>query len=439
MRHSWIASGVGLAVLCAALGVASATSQPPPSVPGVDTASIVANQSVTDNWPTYGLDYASTRYSVLDEINAQNVGKLGLAWTFDLGSTHHGVEATPLVIGGVMYVSAPWNIVYAIDAATGEKIWSYNPHVPKKTSIKGCCDVINRGVAAYQGKIFEATLDGRLIALDAATGKLVWSVHTVPKDSNYTISGAPLVAQGKVIIGNAGAEYAGVRGYVSAYDATTGKLDWRWYTVPGDSAHKPENAAMAAAVQTWDPKTRYRLKGGGGTVWNDFSYDPKLNLLYFGTGNPVPWNRAFRGGKAWKDLYTDSIVALNLTTGKYVWSYQTTPADASDYDADQDLVLADLKLAGKRVPVIMQANKNGFFFVLDRRDGHFISAHAFIPQNWAHGYDKAGRPIETPVLGSRKPFASVPGPVGGHNWQSMSFSPQTGLVYIPAHHVPLTL
>lgn len=438
-----VVTGVGAALLglvvAQSAGAAPTADQIAKATAAVDTQAVIANAATTQNWLAYGLDYASTRFSRLKQIDAANVSRLGLVWSFDLGSTHHGVEATPIVVQGVMYVTAPWNIVYALDAQTGEKIWSYDPKVPRTIGYKGCCDVVNRGVVVYKGKVYEATYDGRLIALDAATGKPVWSTRTVPADGNYTITGAPLVAHGKVVIGNGGAEYFGVRGSVSAYDAETGKLDWRWYTVPGDPAHKPENAAMAQALKTWDPKTKYWLKGGGGTVWNTFSYDPKLGLLYFGTGNANPWNRADRGGAAWHNLYTASVVALDLKTGKYAWSYQTTIADPSDYDADQDWLLADLKIGGKEVPVVMNANKNGYFFVLDRRTGKFISAQNFVPVNWAKGYTREGKPIETDLFASGKPFDSVPGPGGGHNWQSMSYSPQTGLVYIPAQHIPFTL
>ncbi|MDX1802423.1 MAG: PQQ-binding-like beta-propeller repeat protein, partial [Marinobacter sp.] len=304
----------------------------------------------------------------------------------------------------------------------------------------GCCDVVNRGVAVYQGKVYEATFDGRLIALDAATGKLVWSTDTLPEGNhNYTITSAPLAANGKVIIGNGGAEYFGARGYVSAYDAQTGKLDWRWHTVPGDPDKPYENAAMKKAAKTWDPKTKYWKQGGGGTVWQSFSYDPKLDLLYFGTGNADPWDPNSRGGPEHDSLYTASIVALKLSTGKYVWHYQTTPADMSDYDTDQDLALTTLKIDGKNVPVIMNANKNGFFFVLDRRNGKFISADNFTPANWATGYTKDGKPILTGLGQSGKPFETIPGPYGAHNWQAASYSPETGLAYIPAQLIPLVM
>ncbi|HEU0198281.1 MAG TPA: PQQ-dependent dehydrogenase, methanol/ethanol family [Nevskiaceae bacterium] len=423
------------------VGAVAVAAEPPNAVAGVDTQSIVTNAATTTNWPSYGLDYASTRFSALKQVDDGNVGKLGLAWTFDLKSTHHGVESTPIVVNGVMYVTTGWNVVYALNAVTGQQLWSYDPHTPRSVAIQLCCDAVNRGVAVYQGRVYEGTLDGRLIALDAATGKLDWSADTTEMKKHYTITGAPLAVDGKVIIGNGGAEYEGVRGYVSAYNAKTGKLDWRWYTVPGNPANKPENAAMAAARKTWDPKTKYWEKGGGGTVWNAFAYDPKLGLLYFGTGNAVPWSRQARGGKTFSSKYTTSIVALKLATGKYVWSYQPVIADPSDYDTTQALVLADLKIKGKSVPVIMQGEKDGFFYVLNRRTGRFISANNFVPQNWAKGYTKDGKPIETGIFNTPagKAFPSLPGPFGGMNWQTMSFSPHTGLAYLPAQLVPTTM
>ncbi len=429
-----------LAASCNANETASAGGAQVAASAAIDTAAISANSPASSNWLTYGGSYNSNHFSALKKIDTSNVDKLGLAWTYDLNTTHHGVESIPVVVDGVMYVTAPWNAVHALDATTGEQIWSYDPRVPRSVARKGCCDVVNRGVAVYQGKVFEATFDGRLIALDAATGKLVWSTDTLPDGNhNYTITGAPLAANGKVIIGNGGAEYFGARGYVSAYDAQTGELDWRWHTVPGDPDKPYENAAMEKAAKTWDPKTKYWKQGGGGTVWQSFSYDPKLDLLYFGTGNADPWDPNSRGGPKYDSLYTASIVALKLSTGKYVWHYQTTPADMSDYDSDQDLALTSLKIDGESVPVIMNANKNGFFFVLDRRNGKFISAENFTPANWATGYTKEGKPILTGLGQSGKPFETIPGPYAAHNWQAASYSPETGLAYIPAQLIPIVM
>ncbi|AOZ02938.1 alcohol dehydrogenase [Cupriavidus sp. USMAHM13] len=405
----------------------------------VDGASIQANAARTADWPSYGLDYGETRFSKLDQINTGNAKELGLAWSYDLESTR-GVEATPIVVDGVMYVSAPWSVVHAVDARSGRRLWTYDPQVPRRLGYKGCCDVVNRGVALYQGKVYVGTFDGRLVAIDAATGKRVWERDTIADHRHsYTITGAPRVVKGKVIIGNGGAEY-GARGYVTAYDAATGAQKWRWFTVPGDPARPYENEAMAKAAKTWDPSGKYWVNGGGGTVWNSMAFDPGLNLLYIGTGNGGPWSRKQRSPKGGDNLYLASIVALDPDTGKYVWHYQETPGDNADYTSTQDIILADLKIDGQPRKVILHAPKNGFFFVIDRTNGKFISARNFVDVNWASGYDQDGRPIETPLFDtSGKPVDAVPGPFGAHNWHAMSFNPQLGLAYIPAQHVPLTL
>ena len=413
------------------------TSRPPPQ--RVDGNFIRANAAKTPDWPSYGLDYAETRFSKLDQVNAGNVKDLGLAWSYNLESTR-GVEATPLVVDGIMYVTASWSVVHAIDVRTGKKIWSFDPKVDKSKGFKGCCDVVNRGVALYQGKVFVGAYDGRLIALDAATGQPVWEKDTIVDHSkSYTITGAPRVFKGKVIIGNGGAEY-GVRGYVTAYDADTGEQKWRWFTVPGDPSKPFEDASMAKAAKTWDPSGKYWEAGGGGTAWDTLAFDPELNLMYVGTGNGSPWARSKRSPKGGDNLYLSSIVALNPDTGKYVWHYQETPGDNWDYTATQPMILADLKIDGKPRKVILHAPKNGFFFVIDRTNGKFISAKNFVEVNWATGYDKNGRPIEIAAARqNEKPGDSIPGPFGAHNWHSMSFNPQTGLVYLPAQNIPLNL
>ncbi|SPK70224.1 Quinohemoprotein ethanol dehydrogenase type-1 [Cupriavidus taiwanensis] len=405
----------------------------------IDGAAIRANEASTPNWPTYGLDYAETRFSKLDQIHSGNVGSLGLAWSYDLESTR-GVEATPLVVDGVMYVTAPWSVVHAIDARTGRKLWSYDPKVPREMAYKGCCDVVNRGVALHKGKVYVGAFDGRLIAIDAATGKKVWEQDTiVDRSHSYTITGAPRVYKGKVIIGNGGAEY-GARGYITAYDAETGAQQWRWFTVPGDPSRPFENEAMARAAGTWDPAGKYWVNGGGGTVWNTMAFDPDLNLMYIGTGNAGPWSRKVRSPKGGDNLYVASVVALNPDTGEYVWHYQETPGDNWDYTSTQDIILADLKIDGRLRKVLLHAPKNGFFFVVDRTDGKFVSAKNFVDVNWASGYDKNGRPIETPQADtSGRPVDAVPGPFGAHNWHAMSYNPRLRLAYIPAQHVPLTL
>jgi quinohemoprotein ethanol dehydrogenase len=431
------------ALLCAGAGTATAQPASPDRVKAatqkVDGDFIRANAAKTPDWPSHGLDYAETRYSKLDQVNTDTVNKLGLVWSYDLQSTR-GVEATPLVVDGIMYVTASWSVVHAIDARSGKALWTFDPKVDRAKGYRGCCDVVNRGVALHQGKVYVAAYDGRLIALDAASGKPVWEKDTlIDHAHSYTITGAPRVFKGKVIIGNGGAEY-GVRGYVTAYDAATGEQKWRWFTVPGDPSKPFEDESMAAAAKTWDPGNRYWEAGGGGTVWDTLAFDPELNLLYVGTGNGSPWARDERSPKGGDNLYLASIVALNPDTGKYVWHYQETPGDNWDYTSTQPMILADLAIDGRPRKVILHAPKNGFFFVIDRTNGRFISAKNFVDVNWATGYDANGRPIEIAAArDGAKPYDAIPGPFGAHNWHPMSFNPQTGLVYLPAQHVPLNL
>ena len=404
----------------------------------VDSASIKANTATSNDWPTIGLDYAETRFSKLNQINTDNVKKLGLVWSYSLDSSR-GVEATPVVVDGIMYQSASWSVVHAIDARTGKKIWSFDPGVDREKGYKGCCDVVNRGVAVYKGKVFVAAYDGRLIALDAATGAKVWEKDTlIDHDHSYTITGAPRAFNGKVVIGQGGAEY-GARGYVTAYDTETGNQAWRWFTVPGDPSKPFEDASMEAAAKTWDPAGKYWLNGGGGTPWDTMTYDPDLNLVFIGTGNGSPWNRNVRSPSGGDNLYLASLVALNADTGKYVWHYQETPGDHWDYTSTQPMILADITIDGAPRKVILHAPKNGFFFVIDRTNGKFISAKNFVDVNWATGYDANGRPIEVPAARGDAAYDSIPGPFGAHNWHPMSFNPQTGLVYLPAQGVPLNL
>ncbi|MBI5257601.1 MAG: PQQ-dependent dehydrogenase, methanol/ethanol family [Burkholderiales bacterium] len=437
----------GLALLCAAL-VSPASAAPPAkgspehikAVTGrIDGKAIQANARTTADWPSYGLDYAETRFSRLDQINAGNVKNLGLVWSYNLESTR-GVEATPVVVDGIMYVTGAWSIVHALDVRTGQRLWTYDPKVDRSKGYRGCCDVVNRGVALWQGKVYVAAYDGRLIALDAASGKVVWEKDTIIDHKySYTITGAPRVVKGKVIIGNGGAEY-GVRGYVTAYDASTGAQKWRWFTVPGDPSKPFEDESMAKAAKTWDPAGKWWEAGGGGTAWDTMAFDPELNLLYIGTGNGSPWARSKRSPAGGDNLYLASLVALNPDTGKYVWHYQETPGDNWDYTSTQPMILADLKIGGKPRKVILHAPKNGFFFVVDRTNGQFISAKNFVDVNWATGYDANGRPVEVAEARSTdKPYDSIPGPFGAHNWHSMSFNPKTGLVYLPAQNVPLNL
>ena len=398
----------------------------------VDDARIRNADRESGNWMSYGRTYDEQRYSPLDRIGAANVGTLGLAWYYDLDTAARAQESTPLVIDGVMYVTSAWSKVFALDAATGRELWRYDPKVPGAAGINACCDVVNRGVAAWEGRLYLGTLDGRLVAIDAETGKPAWEVMTVEPGSRYTITGAPRVVKGKVIIGNGGGEM-GVRGYVTAYDAATGQQVWRFYTVPGDPSKPFENPALELAAKTW--KGEWWKLGGGGTVWDSMAYDPDLDLLYIGTGNGSPWNRAIRSPGGGDNLFISSIVALKPESGEYVWHYQTTPGDTWDYTAAQHMILADLTIEGRARKVIMQAPKNGFFYVLDRATGELISASAFATMNWAKGIDmKTGRPIETAEARygeTGRPFIAQPGPGGAHSWQPMSYSPRTGLVYFP--------
>ena len=421
-------------VLILGLALASCGQRQEPATEsvGIDAARIVA--AAPADWLSHGRDYAEQRFSPLDVINADTVSELGLAWYFDV-PTERGMEATPIVVDGRMFVTGSWSIVYALDAATGEELWRYDPGVPKSWAQYACCDVVNRGVAAWGDSIFVGTLDGFLVSLDAATGEVNWGVDTINRQPPYTITGAPRVVNGKVIIGNGGADL-GVRGYVSAYDAASGELAWRFYTVPGNPADGFDSEAMAAAAETWTGE--WWQHGGGGTVWDSMAYDPELDLLYIGVGNGSPWNQRLRSPGGGDNLFLSSIVALKPDTGEYVWHYQTTPGDTWDFTATQHILLADIDVGGETRKVLMQAPKNGFFYVLDRTDGSLISAEPYVAVSWASAIDPAnGRPIEAPnaryVDG---PFLTMPSGLGGHNWHPMSYSPDTGLVYLPSQDIP---
>ncbi len=427
-----IAIATAAVAVCACQPKSAAPGDPATKVAQVDSARLIAADADSRNWLSYGRTYSEQRFSPLAQIDKANVKNLGLAWFLDL-DTHRGQEATPLVIDGVMYSTSAWSKVQAIDAASGKLLWQYDPKVPGETGVKACCDTVNRGVAAYRGRLFLGTLDGRLVSIDAATGKELWSVVTVDQSKPYTITGAPRVIKNKVLIGNGGAEF-GVRGYISAFDPETGKQLWRFYTVPGDPSLPFESKELEVAANTW--KGEWWKSGGGGTVWDSMAYDPELDLLYIGTGNGSPWNQKIRSPGGGDNLFLSSIVALRPDTGAYVWHYQTTPGETWDYTATQHIILADLTLDGQTRKVLMQAPKNGFFYVLDRTDGKLISAQPFATINWASGVDPTtGRPIENPEArypNPAEPFLAMPGPLGAHNWHPMSFSPQTGLVYIPA-------
>jgi quinohemoprotein ethanol dehydrogenase len=401
----------------------------------VDAARMLDAVHEPNNWMSYSRTYYDQRFSPLDQINAGNAGNLKLAWYYDL-DTSRGQEATPLVVDGVMYTSTAWSMVKALDAKTGRLLWSFDPKIPREILIKICCDAVNRGVAVWKGKVYVGTLDGRLIALDAANGKPVWSIQTFDKSKPYTITSAPIAINDKIIIGNSGSEY-GVRGYISAYDAASGRLLWRFYTVPGDPSKPFESPILKKAAKTWHGE--WWKTGGGGTVWGSIAYDPELDLIYFGTANGVEWVQKYRSPGGGDNWFLASILAVKASTGKYAWHYQVVPGDEWDYDSTQDMVLADLTINGRTRKVLMHAAKDGFFYVLDRRTGELISAKPFVPVTWAKGIDlKTGRPIENPNVRydkTRKPIDIKPAPFGGHNWQPMAFNPQTGLVYIPAQEM----
>ena len=414
-----------------------------PQVAAVDTARIAAAAEQPEHWLSYGGSYGETRHSSLEQINRDTINDLGVAWVYEMAKPR-GVEATPLVVDGVMYVTGSWSVVYALDARTGEELWSYDPKVAGEDAAKGCCDVVNRGVAVHNGKVFVGVFDGRLEALDAATGEVIWSNVTVDQSKPYTITGAPRVFKDKVIIGNSGAEL-GVRGYVTAYNVDTGDVEWRFYTVPNPNK-EPDGAASDAifaklANDTWGDGGEWTTAGGGGTVWDSIVYDPVNDQVLIGVGNGSPWNAEIRDPNSDGDnLFLSSIVALDADSGEYRWHYQTTPRDQWDYTATQQMIVTELPLGENGAPrrVVMQAPKNGFFYVLDAATGELISADAFTAMTWATGIDENGRPIEVQAARDLdEDYAILPGPTGAHNWHPMSYSPDTGLVYIPTNTWPL--
>lgn len=401
----------------------------------VDDLRLYNADETPGDWLSYGRNYQEDRFSPLNQITKSNIDSLGLAWSFNM-EVQRGIEATPIVVDGIMFVTGNYSVVYSIDARKGELLWKYDPEVSPMVGIKACCGSINRGVALYKGLVYVGALDGRLIALNSITGQPKWEVQTVDTTANYTITGAPRVVDGKVIIGNGGAEY-GVRGYITAYDAMTGEQEWRFYTVPGDPSLPFESKAMENAAKTWTGQ--WWKYGGGGTAWDAMAYDPELNLLYVGVGNGSPWNRLHRSPEGGDNLYLSSIVAINPQNGELVWYYQTTPGDNWDYTATQHLILADLNIKGQLRKVIMQAPKNGFFYVIDRTNGEFISAEPYVYTNWASSIDpKTGRPVENDWSGYEEGDVEIfPSVFGGHNWQPMAYNPQTRLVYIPAQETSM--
>ncbi len=417
-------------------------SMPAPHAPAgqVDIARLQSLDKEPGAWLTTGRDAGKTHYSPLDAINRDSVKRLGLAWEFRPG-TDRGMQATPLVVDGVMYTSGVAGRVYALDAATGRLLWKFEPPLKLKNARGSCCDIVNRGVAVWQGKVYVGSFEGVLYALDASDGKVLWQADTfVDRKRAYSITGAPQIAGSVVVIGNGGAEFDS-RGYVSAYELATGKLAWRFYTVPGDPAKPFENPALQRAAKTWDPRHDW-MAGGGGNAWDGMAYDAKRNLVYFGTSNGAPWNSRYRSPSGGDNLFIASIVALHADTGEYAWHYQETPGERWDYDATPPLVLTTLKVAGADRDVLMQASKNGFFYVLDRGTGALLAADKFVDANWALRVDlKTGRPVDNPGADytTGRPVIVFPSGVGGHNFNPMSLSARTGLVYIPAVHSGMAL
>jgi len=411
----------------------------------VTAARLVKAADEPGQWMTYGGTYSEQRFSPLKKIDASNVSTLGLQWFADY-ETNQNQHGSPLYIDGVIYVSTARNVVYAFDAKSGAQLWKYNPLIHGER-LRYNVGLVNRGIAAWRGKIIMGTLDARLVAIDAKTGKEAWSTDTVPESlglgemgKHYAITMAPRVAKGKVFIGGSGGEF-GVRGWIAAFDAETGKEVWRFWTVPGDPAKGFESKALERAAKTWSGEW-WKVAGGGGTVWDSAVYDPVTDLLYFGTGNATPWNARVREPNLNDDLYSASIVAVKPDTGEYVWHYQETPGDAWDYDAVSPMMTADLAIGGGlKQHVILQPSKNGFFYVLEAATGKLISADPFTEVNWATGVDmKTGRPDVVPgARYEKEPWNLAPGVQGGHSWHPNAFSPATGLVYIPSWDAYFTM
>jgi quinohemoprotein ethanol dehydrogenase len=440
-----------LAVALAALLLAACgrnSAPPPPAAPAtgstpaarLDAGRLSRDASEPEQWFTSGRDGAGTYYSPLKHISADNVARLGYAWQFVL-DTSRGLEATPIVIDGVMYAVGNWGRVYALDARSGRELWRRVPPVDGQWARHACCDVVNRGLAVWQGRVYVGTIDGWLEALDAATGAVVWRVDTLlgrDRRLPYTVSGAPLIAGDVVVIGNGGADF-GVRGYVSAYDLSSGALKWRFFTVPRDPALGPQDQPhLDKAARSWDPHGAWQY-GGGGTVWDGMAYDPELKLVYLGTGNASPYDARIRSPRGGDNLYLASIVAVHAESGALAWYYQQVPAERWDYTATMKMILADLQIGGRTRRVLMQAPKNGFFYVLDRATGELLSAKNFTFVNWTKGIDpKSGRPIPNPAADYAGTAKLVfPSQAGAHNWQPMSYDAATGLVYIPVIDMPM--
>src|SRR5262245_29717039 len=391
------------------------------------------NDPLPGAWLSYGRTQGETRYSPLKQIDTANANRLGLAWSYVLGAGGGNQEGTPLAWNNTLYGITTWSVVFALDARTGQELWRWDPEI-NQTDVRPriCCGIVNRGIAIYNGMIIAPSIDGRLFALNALTGKPVWETRIVYPQEQYTLTMAPRIAGGKVIIGASGGDKP-TRGQFVAVDAQTGRLQWRFFTVPGDPSKPYESEALRRAAQTWGGE--FYKNGGGGAVWDGFAYDPAANLVYVGTGNAQPWVQKFRGAQNVDNLYTCAILAVDLTTGVLKWYYQTVPNDNWDYDNVQHLMLLDLNINGRTRKVLTQAAKNGFFYVLDRVNGELISAEPFVKVSWATGIGRDGRPIVNPAAYyDQDPISVYPTGGGAHNWSPMSFNPATGLVYIPSSY-----
>ncbi len=421
----------GLSAAClaslASIAVGTALAEPRPVA---RSSLLIADERDGANWPAFGRTYSERHASPLTGISAANVSRLGLAWSLDLPGITNGATI-PLAVDGIVYFTVGQSIVHAVEAASGRLLWRHDPEVAKHAGRKLRITWGPRGIGYWEGKIYVGTTDGRLLAIDAKSGREVWSAQTVAPDNELTITGPPRVFNGKVIIGNAGSEFGANRGYVTAYDAESGEQAWRFWIVPGNPADGFENAAMEMAAKTWTGE--WWKFGGGGQAWNAMTYDPEFNRVYIGTGNGGPWNRKVRSPGGGDNLFLCSIVALDADTGEYAWHYQTTPGETWDYNSAMDITLATLPVDGKPRPVILHAPKNGFFYVIDRETGRVLSAEKFGKVTWAERVDlETGRPVEAP--GARYedgPALIWPSTMGVHNWQPMSYNAQTGLVYIP--------
>ena len=407
----------------------------------VDDQRIIKSQQIEPgNWLTHGLTYKEQRFSLLTQINKSNLDELGLAWTKQIGDFNMRMQGTPIVVNGVMYVTNGWSVVYALDAANGTELWRYDPMVDRSYVKLACCGPAhNRGVAIYKGQVFVATFDGRLLALNAKDGSLSWEVDTYHPSAlgRFNITGAPRVAADKVFIGNGSSEAGRRRGYVTAYDAATGEMAWRFYLVPGDPSQPFEHPEMELAAKTWGGE--WWKMGGGGTAWNSLVYDEELNSLYIGVGNGAPWPRQIRSPGGGDDLFLTAIISVDVESARMNWFYQTVPGDNWDYSSAMDITLSTIEVDGQQRKVLLQAPKNGFFYVIDRETGELLRAHPYTEAiNWATHIDmETGRPVENPnAVFETNPQWMLPANAGAHNWEPQSWDEEAGLMYFYYHDMP---